>query len=221
VGHSRHPMVLYMETKYRGSRARVRGGAYKTGCLATMSFIASPSLKRKVVCSAAGQAPVSKRAVITPLHSCTAIQHNSSADGSSGAPPVHAPDSITGHAGLLVAAAAGRLSRMQWLQGMGAADSAAMNERGSTALLLDARHGHLETVKWLLGDECGTSVGEMDSTGSTPLLVAARRGQLQTVQWLLSAEGGADIDESDDEGSTALLLAATTGKLEMVQWLLG
>jgi hypothetical protein len=89
---------------------------------------------------------------------------------------------------------------------------------GSSALLLAAEYGHLETVKWLLR-EGGSHIGEADNYGNTALIVAARYSSLETVAWLLR-EGGSHIGETNTAGNAALILADAFDKLEMVGLLL-
>ena len=89
-------------------------------------------------------------------------------------------------------------------------------KNGDSCVLLAARNGHLETVKWLLENGCSTN--ERNEYGNTCLLLACSNGQLETLKWLI--DNGCSINERNNENYSCLLLAAYTGHLETVKWLI-
>ncbi|CAA0836627.1 Ankyrin repeat domain-containing protein EMB506-chloroplastic [Striga hermonthica] len=83
--------------------------------------------------------------------------------------------------------------------------------------LLDAaRHGHLDTLKSLLGT--GVSANSTDNNGLTPLHVAAIKGNGEAINTLVRS--GANMDPTDAEGHTPLHLAVQGGLTDTVRILL-
>ncbi|MBK4738332.1 ankyrin repeat domain-containing protein [Noviherbaspirillum pedocola] len=94
---------------------------------------------------------------------------------------------------------------------------------GSTALLLAAGMGHVETVKLLLGFGNGRLARyRRASDGMNALMMAAVRGQLDCVGLLLAWNGGqlAASGELTWSGENALILAAKEGHGDVVRMLL-
>jgi len=116
-------------------------------------------------------------------------------------------------------------------------------------LLCAVQHGHLDMVKWLVG-EGFVSIVHLDERECTILHHAAMCGHLHIVQWLqnmisvhettvdkytallcaarfghlavvqwLVLHGGSFLGDQDSKGCGALHLAASTGALDVVQWL--
>ena len=85
------------------------------------------------------------------------------------------------------------------------------NNNGGTVLMLAARYGHLDVVRYLL--EAGASVGLQIALG-----LAAGGGHLDVVKELLDA--GASVDMQDNFGNTALMRATWDGHLDVVRYLL-
>lgn len=122
-------------------------------------------------------------------------------------------------------------------------------EQKSSGLLEASKSGHMETVKWLVGQ----GVNFVTNSGRAPLSSAAEKGHAAIVKMLLEngapvevkggrykqaplslgarkghiavvqllVEEGADIDTKDDNGKTALSWAAQWGYTAIVQLLLG
>ena len=91
----------------------------------------------------------------------------------------------------------------------------AINEYGSTALILSSRAGHLDCVKFLL--QQGADINTSAKYAYTALLLSAYYGHLDCIKFLL--QQGADINTRNARGSTALTLSAQQGHLDCVKFL--
>ena len=90
------------------------------------------------------------------------------------------------------------------------------NKEGDSCILLAAKNGHLETLKWLIDNGC--SIYEKNHDDETCSLIASRYGQLEILKWLL--RNGCTMDATNYSGNTCLLMAAEYGQLETFKWLL-
>ena len=88
---------------------------------------------------------------------------------------------------------------------------------GYPALHWAAKYGHLEVVKYLVGQ--GASLTATDNFGETALHIAAHFGHLEVVKYLVGQ--GASLTATDNFGETALHIAAHFGHLEVVKYLVG
>eukprot|EP01061_Rhynchopus_euleeides_P000233 TRINITY_DN10169_c0_g1_i2.p1 TRINITY_DN10169_c0_g1~~TRINITY_DN10169_c0_g1_i2.p1 ORF type:complete len:529 (+),score=177.38 TRINITY_DN10169_c0_g1_i2:85-1671(+) len=99
-------------------------------------------------------------------------------------------------------------------------DADAVDEKGRTALLYAAYHGHAEVVQDLLSGQgrARATIGKACDNGTFPLLEAARRGHCDVVARLL--ESGADPNAATPTGTTPLHCAAFCGHAQAVLSLL-
>ena len=91
------------------------------------------------------------------------------------------------------------------------------DEKGYTALILAAYHGHGNTVDLLIknkADPCAK-----DNNGNTALMGALFKGELSIARKLASAD--CDPDLRNNAGQTAAMYAALFGRLEILQQLKG
>ncbi|MFC1820980.1 ankyrin repeat domain-containing protein [Thermodesulfobacteriota bacterium] len=72
----------------------------------------------------------------------------------------------------------------------------------NTALILAAGEGHIKTMEFLLHIGIDVNIRRRDGWKETPLISAAEFGKKKAVIYLL--ERGADIDAVDSKGMTAL-----------------
>ena len=89
------------------------------------------------------------------------------------------------------------------------------DEKGYTALILAAYHGHSSTVDLLIknkADPCAK-----DNNGNTALMGALFKGELSIARKLTTAD--CDPDLRNNAGQTAAMYAALFGRLEILQQL--
>ena len=127
------------------------------------------------------------------------------------------PDEGKLEAELLHAAAEGDTGVATALLATPGLDMNAVNEDGSTALILAASVGHTETVTVLLAAP-GLDVNAENSDGLTALMMAAAGGHTETVRALLAAPG-IDANAAATNGSTALAFAEHEGHAEIASLL--
>jgi len=94
---------------------------------------------------------------------------------------------------------------------------AACHENGLTALMLAARNGHVEVVRYLCA-HADANVSAKTVSGNTALIYGAESGSLEVVAYLVE-HAHADVDAPDKDGGTALMKAASEGKVELVRYL--
>ena len=94
-------------------------------------------------------------------------------------------------------------------------DIDALDDLGKTALMLAAREGHLEVVRFLVNKKADIHL--KSASGWTALMLAAREGHLEVVRFLVCKR--ADIHIRNEDGETALMRAAWGGHLEVVEFL--
>lgn len=123
--------------------------------------------------------------------------------------------SITGSHGytpFIMAAYYGHTNTLKLLKEF-EADTCALDERGSNALMGVAFRDHLETADWLIANtDCG--VNHTNYAGQTALMMASLFGHEAMIQHLLKA--GADPSIVDAQGNTAASLAAAQGLTRIV-----
>ncbi|XP_036397225.1 ankyrin repeat domain-containing protein 50-like [Megalops cyprinoides] len=136
---------------------------------------------------------------------------------------VNQADPADGRTLLASAAYAGSIDVIRLLLSRGASLELSDNQ-GQTPLILAARQGHVNVVRFLLDwiRRCGTEgariVDHADGEGWTALRLAAWGGHTEVVRLLLDA--GAEVDGCDMEGRTALRAAAWGGHEEILLTLL-
>jgi len=81
-------------------------------------------------------------------------------------------------------------------------------------LLLAAKTGNVEDVRWLLGE--GADVESKDYDGWKPLSWAAERGHLEIIKFLV--QEGSAVESKDRWGQTPLSCAAYYGQLDVVNF---
>ena len=95
------------------------------------------------------------------------------------------------------------------------------DNEGDTCLMLAARCGHTEIVRYLVGlpevDVNRRSTATADSSNHTALHLAVFRKHTDVLQVLIDA--GADIDTQNNDGYTPLHSACASGALDMVKML--
>ncbi len=117
---------------------------------------------------------------------------------------------------LFKAARKGRLSEVENIVLYSARDVVDSRDGfGRTALMVAARYGELEIVRFLINN--GADVNYEDNDGWTALKFAAGEGKLEIVKFLIN--NGADVNAKDNNGWTALMSAANNGYLKIVKYL--
>lgn len=97
-----------------------------------------------------------------------------------------------------------------------AGDLAARVDVSPSRLVLAARYGEIDTVKYLI--DAGVAVDARDAHGNTALIAAAANAQRETVGLLL--DRGANINAVNIEDSSALMGAAAKADYKLVHQLL-
>ena len=118
---------------------------------------------------------------------------------------------------LLYAGAEGRNAILKLLLASGRVDLASTNRYGGTALIPAAHHGHVETVRLLLGTAIDKN--HINNLGWTALLetvILGDGGATHTEILRLLVEAGADVHIADRNGTTALAHARQRGFASMV-----
>lgn len=125
---------------------------------------------------------------------------------------VREKDNVTKSSFLKIAIRAGHLEAIKLLvRGPG--------NSSNQAMLLAAKYGGLEIVKWFLEETHFVDISAKDNEGNSILLCAAFSGQIDIVEWLLY-EKKITGEERNNNGETAFLVAASNGELEMAKLLL-
>ncbi len=91
-------------------------------------------------------------------------------------------------------------------------DLATADDKGYTALILSAYHGHLEAVEQLLA--AGADACAQDKRGNTALMGAIFKGELRIARRLLDTE--CNPDQPNVAGQTAAMYAALFQRKEML-----
>jgi ankyrin repeat protein len=122
----------------------------------------------------------------------------------------------------LYAGAEGRNEILRLLLATGRVDLASTNRYGGTALIPAAHHGHVETVRILLGT--AINIDHVNNLGWTALLetvILGDGGATHTEILRLLIEAGADVTIADRDGVTALAHARNRGFAAMADTLAG
>lgn len=93
-----------------------------------------------------------------------------------------------------------------------------VDHSGDTALILAAKHGHINSVKTLLKQQANVNLSNDQKDDYTALLWAVQHGHIEIAQMLL--HHGADVSAVTKTGQTALHFAASKGRTEIVKVLL-
>lgn len=91
------------------------------------------------------------------------------------------------------------------------------DEKGYTALILAAYHGHTDTVNFLI-DEANANPCQEDNRGNTALMGAIFKGHVSVAKQLVFAD--CDIDEENAQGQTALMFASLFDRQEIINTLI-
>ncbi|APD91133.1 hypothetical protein BM524_15730 [Alteromonas mediterranea] len=91
------------------------------------------------------------------------------------------------------------------------------DEKGYTALILAAYHGHTETVNFLIGEASANPCQE-DNRGNTALMGAIFKGHVSVAKQLVFAD--CNIDEENAQGQTALMFASLFDRQEIINTLI-
>ncbi|MBT3137132.1 ankyrin repeat domain-containing protein [Alteromonas sp. ALT199] len=91
------------------------------------------------------------------------------------------------------------------------------DEKGYTALILAAYHGHTDTINFLIG-EANANPCQEDNRGNTALMGAIFKGHVSVAKQLVFAD--CDIDEENAQGQTALMFASLFDRQEIINTLI-
>ncbi|OJF69408.1 hypothetical protein BK026_11740 [Alteromonas sp. V450] len=91
------------------------------------------------------------------------------------------------------------------------------DEKGYTALILAAYHGHTDTVNFLIS-EANANPCQEDNRGNTALMGAIFKGHVSVAKRLVFAD--CDIDEENEQGQTALMFASLFDRQEIINTLI-
>lgn len=91
------------------------------------------------------------------------------------------------------------------------------DEKGYTALILAAYHGHTDTVNFLIR-EANANPCQEDNRGNTALMGAIFKGHVSVAKQLVFAD--CDIDEENEQGQTALMFASLFDRQEIINTLI-
>jgi len=91
------------------------------------------------------------------------------------------------------------------------------DEKGYTALILAAYHGHTDTVNFLIS-EANANPCQEDNRGNTALMGAIFKGHVSVAKQLVFAD--CDIDEENEQGQTALMFASLFDRQEIINTLI-
>ena len=91
------------------------------------------------------------------------------------------------------------------------------DEKGYTALILAAYHGHTNTVNFLI-EQAKADPCQEDNRGNTALMGAIFKGHVSVAKQLVFTD--CDIDKENVQGQTALMFASLFNRQEMVSSLI-
>jgi ankyrin repeat protein len=94
----------------------------------------------------------------------------------------------------------------------------AVDDDGSTPLIIASQEGHTNIVAILLGTP-GIQINQADNGGASPLFFASQYGHTDIVTILLGTPG-IQINQPDNDGTTPLYMAAQNGHLDIVKVLI-
>ena len=96
-------------------------------------------------------------------------------------------------------------------------DANVADEKGYTALILAAYHGHTDTVDYLINTAKANPCQE-DNRGNTALMGAIVKGHVSVAKQLVFAD--CNIDEENEQGQTALMFASLFDRQEIINTLI-
>ncbi|MEG3765889.1 ankyrin repeat domain-containing protein [Alteromonas sp. 14N.309.X.WAT.G.H12] len=96
-------------------------------------------------------------------------------------------------------------------------DGNVADNKGYTALILAAYHGHNEAVSYLLSNE-NINACQEDNKGNTALMGAIFKGHLSIAKQLILAD--CNIDETNAQGQTPLMFASLFDRQSLVNELI-
>ncbi|MBU2978742.1 ankyrin repeat domain-containing protein [Alteromonas sp. C1M14] len=96
-------------------------------------------------------------------------------------------------------------------------DANVADNKGYTALILAAYHGHSDTVTFLINQAHANPCQE-DARGNTALMGAIFKGHVSVAKQLVFAD--CDVDETNAQGQTALMFASLFDRTDIVETLL-
>lgn len=91
------------------------------------------------------------------------------------------------------------------------------DEKGYTALILAAYHGHQKAVTYLI-DTAHADTCQEDNKGNTALMGAIFKGHLTVAKQLMFAD--CNVDAQNQQGQTALMFASLFDRQELVRELI-
>lgn len=91
------------------------------------------------------------------------------------------------------------------------------DEKGYTALILAAYHGHQKAVTYLI-ETAHADTCQEDNKGNTALMGAIFKGHLTVAKQLMFAD--CNVDAQNQQGQTALMFASLFDRQELVQELI-
>ena len=96
-----------------------------------------------------------------------------------------------------------------------------VNKEGDNALMVAARAGQVDCVKYLTEHSVlGSFLNQVNKEGDNALMVAARAGQVDCVKYLTEHSVlGSLLNEVNKEGANALMVAARAGQVDCVKYL--
>ena len=100
------------------------------------------------------------------------------------------------------------------------ADLNVLDKFGNTALMLAAKAGGINSVKYLTERMSVSSLNQTNNKGETALMIAASDNSSEQTSCLKClVEAGADMNVQDKDGYTALMCALESGNMESVKFL--
>ena len=118
--------------------------------------------------------------------------------------------SDTGFNALIIAAAHGHASAVEYLLGAGADVEGSSDSNKVTALMYAAASNHVDALKALIAG--GANIDAQHTNKGTALLEASTGGAVDSMKLLI--EKGSPVDFFDDDGVTPLMAIASQGSVE-------
>lgn len=116
---------------------------------------------------------------------------------------------------LLTATNSGNAAKVLWLVSQGA-DVNAMNNEGSTLLMLANHYFDIKTIQSLI--DSGADINAKNKDGTTDLMLAIQSGRTDVVRALFIKD--VNVNVKDKDGKTALMFALENNQLDALQMLL-